>query len=204
MHRRVPGRSLAGGDVDAATLAGMLSKLHAVPAPAVMAALCACNVDLDRGSRYASLATQIELRVFPLLEASLAARVEHGLETFLESECDTAGPIRLVHGDLGTDHILVDPETRRISGGIDFEAATLGDPAIDLVGIRLSLGASVAREVICRHPFLDAGACERLDFYTWMGSVHAIIYGLDAGVPEEVPAGIAGHEQRVGWGVARA
>ena len=63
---------------------------------------------------------------------------------------------------------------------IDFEEAAVGDPAIDFVGLQIAFGADVVRDVVARYggpP--DPGFAGRLHFYVWMGSAHAILYGLD-------------------------
>jgi aminoglycoside phosphotransferase (APT) family kinase protein len=41
------------------------------------------------------------------------------------------GPERFVHNDLQPEHILVYPESGRLSGIIDWTGASLGDPTLD-------------------------------------------------------------------------
>jgi aminoglycoside phosphotransferase (APT) family kinase protein len=103
----------------------------------------------------------------------------------------------LVHCDLGVEHLLVD-ETGFLTGVIDFEDATLGDPAIDFVGLRLAFGDDVTRDVLARYggpP--DPGFADRLRFYCVMGSVHAILYGLDEESDEIVVDGVEGLCERL-------
>lgn len=88
----------------------------------------------------------------------------------------------LVHDDLGPEHILLQPD-----GGIaliDFEDATVGDPAVDLTWLAAQLGPA-ARPALLAGRDLGERLGERLWFYRWMGSVHAVIYGVTAGVEEE-------------------
>lgn len=46
----------------------------------------------------------------------------------------------MIHGDICSQHILVDPANARITGIIDWGTAGLGDPASDYVGIAFELG----------------------------------------------------------------
>lgn len=193
-HRRVPGSVARPGRISPRAYVAALVDLHDVPPPAVAAAV---GVPCSWLDRYERLRAEIAAKVLPVLDGNLASRVAQGFDAFLEDDLAEAGPNRLVHADLGAAHILTIGD--RIIGIIDFEDAMLGDPAIDLVGIRLLEGRDFARRVIAQHPRLDESAVGRIDFYTWMGSVHAIIYGVDQGNPAEVAAGIAGLRKRIGW-----
>lgn len=46
-----------------------------------------------------------------------------------------AGPAAPVHDDLSTEHILLDPDTLRIAGIIDWADLIIGDPAFDFWGV---------------------------------------------------------------------
>ena len=48
-----------------------------------------------------------------------------------ELPADYSGPPRFVHNDLCPDHILVSPDSGRLSGIIDWTDAALGDPVFD-------------------------------------------------------------------------
>ncbi len=194
VHRRVRGSAPRRGQIAVEEYAATLADLHDVPPNAVTAA---AGLLPSWRARYEHLRAEVDEKVLPVLDGDLAARVARALATFLEAGLAEAGPPRLVHADLGAAHILTIGD--RIIGIIDFEDAMLGDPAIDLVGIRLLQGRDFARRVIAQHPRLDESAVGRIDFYTWMGSVHAIVYGVDQGNPAEVAAGIAGLRKRIGW-----
>ncbi|MET0422196.1 MAG: NUDIX domain-containing protein, partial [Acidimicrobiia bacterium] len=62
---------------------------------------------------------------------------------------------------------------------IDFEDATVGDPAIDLVGLFNTLELSGVRSVLEHYGPFDSNFTARLRFYRWMSSVHGIRYALD-------------------------
>jgi aminoglycoside 2''-phosphotransferase len=203
-HRRVRGRPLDGARADPAALAAMLDELHAVPVAEVRAVLSeADSRAMSWGAYYEELEREVARRVLPLLEPAVASEVQRGLRAYLETGLPEPAELCLVHADLGAVHILVDPATGAPRGMIDFEDASLGDPAIDVVGIRIAAGAAVAREVCAAHPRMTNAALERLDFFTWMGSVHAILYGLTEDRPGEVEQGIAGVTKRIAWRSAR-
>jgi hypothetical protein len=60
------------------------------------------------------------------------------------------GPLRLVHGDLVREHVLV--EGGRITGVIDWSNACLSDPAGDFTGIRRWLGAAGLDAALAVYP----------------------------------------------------
>lgn len=78
------------------------------------------------------------------------------VDAFLASAApERAGELRFSHNDLGIEHVLVDPETFRITGIIDWTDAAVCDPAYDYGLLLRDLG-----------PFgLPAGYEERAWFY---------------------------------------
>jgi aminoglycoside phosphotransferase (APT) family kinase protein len=82
------------------------------------------------------------------------------------------GPLRFIHHDLSPEHLLVDPETGRLSGIIDWTDAILGDAARDLVFLVAWQGPAFAEEVLLSYPHtVDQGFRERLDFMARVLSV---------------------------------
>ena len=57
-------------------------------------------------------------------------------------------PLALVHNDLGLEHLLVGPGPQELAGIIDFEDATIGDPAIDLVPFVAAFGRDALVELL--------------------------------------------------------
>ena len=103
----------------------------------------------------------------------------------------------LVHGDLGASHILVE-ESGGLVGLLDFEAVAIGDPAVDFVGVQITLGSDTCAQVIEAYPGpVDEGFGERVLGYWWIGSLQAIRHGLDEGNRAIVQSGIAGLHERL-------
>jgi hypothetical protein len=61
------------------------------------------------------------------------AQADAILRTFADMQPALAGrPVRLLHGDLGTHNVCVDPSTRAITALLDWEDALVGDPLYDV------------------------------------------------------------------------
>ena len=182
-YRRIPGRPLDHPELTVDTsqsLGNALSQLHGIPVTLVAEA-CAVEPTVDHWrQRYYALREEVRTNVLPVLASNVEDAVERGFERFLQEELSTVEDVALVHCDLGCEHILMDEDEVTVAGLIDFEDATLGDPAIDFVGIFVTYGmGAVERVRDCYRRELDEHFEHRLRFYTWMASCHQIIYGLE-------------------------
>lgn len=220
-YRRIPGRPLSdrpfagcglAGEA-AGSIAAALSSLHDIPT-SLVAEACATEPTVDAWRQhYRALRETVRTRVLPLLGSSkcdTAGRsrdaveravdaVERGFERFLREELATLKDVALVHCDLGCEHILIGDDGTTVNGLIDFEDATIGDPAIDFVGIFVTYGMEAVERV--RDGYrreLDGNFERRLRFYTWMASCHQVIYGLEEGRPDVIKDGLEGLRTRLG------
>ena len=230
-YRRTPGRPLSDRpftgrrlvDEAARSIASVLSSLHGIPT-SLVAEACAVEPTVDAWrQRYLALRDEVRDNVMPQLESTIAAAVGRGFNRFLEEELATLDAVALVHCDLGCEHILICDDGANVTGLIDFEDVTIGDPAIDFVGIYVTYGMEVvervrdgyqrgtgghrassaqrsldAQRASGAQPALDEQFENRLRFYTWMASCHGIIYGLEEGRPDLVEEGISGLQIRLG------
>ena len=170
VYEKIPGRPFRhGDDVDAAL--AMIDELHTFPAD-VAASL------LQRPSRtesFAATRSVFERDVLSRLDDALRARVQDLLDAPpLEREV-------FIHDDLGLEHLLVDDDGSPV-GIIDFEDATLGDPAVDLVPLWAALGRPLT---------------ERMWFYRCRGSLHALVHHVWEGEHDEIPLVIAELRRRL-------
>jgi aminoglycoside 2''-phosphotransferase len=210
-YRRVPGRALRAADLSLngpgpaqhranarERLAQSLAQLHGFPKRRAGEILGVRDPVARWTARYQALEVELADRVLPLLPAGLRAGVVKATSRFQEAGLPQFSHPVLVHADLGSEHILVDDQTGACTGIIDFEDATLGDPVIDFVGLWLSAGKQVTGDVLARYggPH-DSGFGERLHFYQWMGSAHAILHGLQVEDHGLVSDGIAALEARI-------
>jgi hygromycin-B 7''-O-kinase len=112
---------------------GMLAALHALD-PAPLAG------SLGPGDWSAFLARQRAGAVERQRSRGLPEEWVARLPGFLDSVALPADPPRvLLHTEVMRQHLVVDPQTWRLTGLLDFEPAMIGDPAYDLVGVGLFL-----------------------------------------------------------------
>lgn len=96
--------------------------------------------------------------------------------------CGSRGPTRWCrrwpfHCDLGVEHIRVDPPTARPCGLVDFDWASVGDPALDFVGLLTALGPDAAHRLIGAYG--DGVSWQRLLFYWWLTPCYELVYAGD-------------------------
>lgn len=136
-YRRVPGVGAdlvcapdAGGL--AADIGGLLSALHRVDPSRVPP-----TPDGWEHEPWSELRTELAVvasLIRPLLGPDLLAEAEPYLAGEV-SEPPQDGPERFIHYDICPDHLIVDADTGRLNGLIDFTDAMVGDPVHDFVGL---------------------------------------------------------------------
>ena len=85
---------------------------------------------------------------------------------------------RLVHGDLGPEHIRVVGE--QIDGVIDWGDTCVTDPALDLAWTALGSSAAFAEAVVAAYR-PDEDLLARARDWHLLGPWHEVLYGLGAG-----------------------
>jgi aminoglycoside 2''-phosphotransferase len=210
-HRSVPGRPLEAADIAMhgsgpgqgranarERISEILAEIHGFPKQRAARLLDVRNGVEAWTARYQALREQVEANALPLLAPSLRAGVERATRRFFEKGLPHFSHPVLVHGNLTSEHILVDDTTGLACAVIDFESAALGDPVIDFVGFWTVHGPEVSGDVLARYGGpADSGFGERLHFYQWMISIHAILHGLEARDEDRVAEGVATLEARL-------
>ncbi|GIF47934.1 aminoglycoside phosphotransferase (APT) family kinase protein [Asanoa ferruginea] len=108
---------------------------------------------------------------FADIRAEIPAAHQRAVELFLSQEPPppyTGQPV-FCHNDLGIEHVLVDPETRTLTGVIDWTDAARTEPAHDLGRLFRDLGPQVG-------PVDD-----RALFFARCGTLEDLHYGLTEG-----------------------
>lgn len=191
-YRRIDGRPLQAAD-RLELVAPLLGELHTFPIERA-AALLGCEAGRTAWrERYDELRADIDAQVLPLLDRDLRKALLAAYDRFM-AELETFRP-SLVHADLGTEHILVDQDTRAPIGLIDFETAMIGDPAVDFVGLLLTLGAPATRRILDAYP--GAISWDRLLFYGQVAPAYDVVYGLAQDDSSIVKGGIDGLRERL-------
>lgn len=158
-YRRIPGRPLSDRpftdrELPSATsesIATALSSLHTIET-SLVAAACGVEPAVEAWrQRYHELRETVRARVSPLLDSRSRDAVERGFDRFLDKGLATLEDVALVHSDLGCEHILIEEDWMAVTGLIDFEDVTIGDPAIDFVGIYVTYGMEAVEGIRDRY-----------------------------------------------------
>jgi aminoglycoside phosphotransferase (APT) family kinase protein len=80
---------------------------------------------------------------YATVAGDVPAAYRRAVEAFLTEPGPPANPPVFCHNDLGTEHVLVDPGTRTVTGVIDWTDAAMADPAYDLGRLHRDLGPQV-------------------------------------------------------------
>ncbi len=188
----LPGRPLAGlekvaSPALASAVGRFISALQAFPSRRAAALGVPGGTAEDWRCEYDGWYRETRPMVAEHLNPSVLAAVDRKVAAFLDDDRHFRFQPALLHRDLGPEHLLVDPATGKLTGVIDFEDATVGDPAFDFTGVvRLLPGALDAYAGARDATFLD-----RILFYQFVVPIHELRYGLEIGVAEHVERGRA-------------
>lgn len=173
-HRLVPGIELTrdrylalppdGRDRCAAQLAAFVDALHATD----LAVADHCGIEVrDHRAHYAAVLRDARAQLWPRLDPSDRAFVEAQIEEYVSSSAVGEEPV-LLHGDLSPEHVLYDPDTRTVSGIIDFGDVFVGDPAWDLLYLYEDYGLDLLRRFLRHRSDPDRAALLRRVHRFWV------------------------------------
>lgn len=164
----------ASADAIATQLGAFLTALHSVPLETARDLIG--ESDPAIGSPWL-LRERWRVDVFPIFDAEERVAIEDRWDQWMKA-MELPAELALIHGDLSTQHVLVDPDTGKLNGIIDWGDATIGDRALDFAGFEPPL----RRHVLAAYSGeVDATFLTRVDFYRWLGPLHEIAYGLYTG-----------------------
>jgi aminoglycoside phosphotransferase (APT) family kinase protein len=199
-YQRIVGSELRRADLSDKLLTqfgAQLAQLNSFPLDQVPLRSVERSIQTAWHDRYVHLWPQIEEFVLPELHSVLSDLVRQRFWEMLDQP--PAFPFCFVHNDLGLEHVLIDSTGDSIGGVIgmiDFEDAAIGDPAVDLAPISAMITTEQLRYLVGQRD-LGERLPERIQFYRWMGSVHAILYGIQESDDAERISGIRGLQQRL-------
>lgn len=98
----------------------------------------------------------VEDALFPLLMRHQRAWVIQQFAPVLSGHLDLSFEPVLIHGDVGSSHVLYSPREKRFAGVIDFGTPGLGDAATDIAALIDTLGESLVAELLPVYPALPA------------------------------------------------
>ena len=191
----VPAIALPTTSVDSVTLArclgGILSALHAEDAER-SARLGVVRLEDFEDAAALRTSTLDELpEIRSAVPAEVFAWCQEQVER-LDRVWNTApGTVRLLHGDLSAEHILIDPATGRVTGLIDWADACLGDPAYDFKFLWVWLGTTFVGRVLDHYaPPRDATFLDRVRVYGVCTAVGEVAYGRATGRADNLRLGV--------------
>jgi aminoglycoside phosphotransferase (APT) family kinase protein len=121
--------------------------------------------------------------LLPRLAPAIPDRHLPAVEAFLDA--DPPSPARelvFTHGDLGIEHVLVDPDTGRVTGILDWGDAAVTDPAHDLGLILRDLGPQALDATLAAYGAPPDGVPalrRRIEFSARCALLEDLAYGLD-------------------------
>ena len=125
---------------------------------------------------------RVRRNVFPRLEKAERTWASRLFADHLDDPALWRFPRRLIHGDLGGDHILI--RKGKVTGVIDWGDAEVGDPAADFGGLVISYGEKFARETMRHYHAPSEGLMRRpLDFYLPALPLRHLDFGVRTGQP---------------------
>ena len=168
--------ALSPDDLKAAAgqLAAFLRVMHAINDPALP--LTAAPVRVEQFQEQRRRAREV---LFPLLLPHQVDWVEQ-LYAFMDQPAAFDVEPVLSHHDLAPYHILFNPQSRRLSGVIDFGVSGLGDPASDLGALLQYYGPEFVSQMAEAYPSMDQ-YLPRARFYAQAIEIQWVLLGLDSG-----------------------
>ena len=140
-------------------IAGFFRQLHSIPLEQLV------DLDLPVFPSKPEALIQMQRHVLPHLETALSPdeyyEVRRWWNEFLADERIQAYEPVLVHGDPFYANILVDEATSKVTAVLDFEHATLGDPAQDLA-VQHHMGREFADAVMAAYTQAGDGSASSL------------------------------------------
>lgn len=182
--RPCPGRSAAHGRA----VGEFLRVLHSIDVEAAVA-----HGLRDAATAYTA-AQEVRDRMAVDVLPRLPGHVRRAAEALLERTGHPPTDPRVVHGDLGLDHIRVTGE--QVTGIIDWGDSCVADPAIDLSATTLGAGPVFAVALLDVYG-RDADLLARARDWHQLGPWHEVLFGLDTGQDSYVARGLAGTIDRL-------
>lgn len=155
-----------------------IAQMHAIPtAEATAAGIGPSDTNRDAGwwrTFHADLTTTL----YPLLMRHQRDYVDDLFAPVLDGALTFDHRPTLVHGDLASYHLLVDPTERRLAAVIDFGTAGIGDPAVDVAALLHVFGESLIAPHLQEHGGLDEATLPRARFWCATLDLQLALLGL--------------------------
>jgi aminoglycoside 2''-phosphotransferase len=135
--------------------------------------------------------------VLPSLDTGERAAAERLLSTFLDDDDNFRFASCLTHGDIGPEHVLVNP-SGDLAGVIDWGDAAVGDPVSDLAWVLHAMPDAGERVLGAYGGPPDERFLVRARIMFMLMPWHEVKYGAETDQPGFVQSGLAGVRERLG------
>ena len=115
--------------------------------------------------------------IYPLLGSGLRARSEEFWRALLADFANASFSPTLIHGDLGTENILIDPASAKLTGILDWGYAQVSDPALEFAHIFMHK-SELGEEVLRLYGDQGSGFKGRVQWYVDSEPFYDIMWGI--------------------------
>lgn len=146
---------------------------------------------------YAEYFTMIKHHTFSFLTDLEQKKIKAFFDSFLSDERNFSYTPAVLHSDLSSDHILINGDTKRLSGLIDWGDLRIGDPDYDLYPLYEDYGVDFVRNVLRYYPHNDHEyLMQKLEFFRVCQCFGEVIHDMQDQVDD---AYINEVRLRLGW-----
>jgi aminoglycoside 2''-phosphotransferase len=116
--------------------------------------------------------------VYPLLDARLRETSEEFWQNLLLEFRDSSFDPMLIHGDLGTENILFDPSSVRLTGILDWGYMQISDPALEFAHLFMHK-PELGEEVLKQYRMQGSNFKRRVQWYVDSEPFYDVMWGID-------------------------
>lgn len=167
-------------------LATFLKELHSIPLKEVDN----CGLTfIDDYSEWTNLFERIQKKLFPYMKKESQDLISNNFNSYFDQNFNFRHT--LVHGDFGPSNIIFDSNDEIISGIIDFNEVSIGDPAIDIASLigPFGYGEVFVKSFELIYPNIET-MLDRARFYASTFALQEALFGIEVGDKEAFDAGI--------------
>lgn len=167
-------------------LAVFLKQLHSIPVEEVKSV--GVKV-IDNQSEWQNLYNRIQEKLFSYMRKESRELISDNFNKFLNQNFYFEKT--LIHGDFGPSNIIFDLNKQRISGIIDFNDVSIGDPAYDIASLigPFGYGEDFVKSFELIYPNIEL-LLQRAKFYASTFALQEALFGVECGDKDAFNAGI--------------
>ena len=155
-----------------------VAQMHAIPSEAAIAAGIGPSDTNRDASWWRTFHADLTTTLHPLLMRHQRDYVDDLFAPVLDGTLTFGHRPTLVHGDIASYHLLVDPSERRLAAVLDFGTAGIGDPAVDVAALLHVFGESLIAPHFHDQGLVDEVTLQRARFWCATLDLQLALLGL--------------------------